>query len=182
MLPPAPPYDEFLSIADISTRHEIEIQGTPDTVFRALTRIDIGRSLVIRLLFLLRGLSREVQTFTGLQSHGFTPLRQVDDSVLIMGIVGQFWRPTGRLRAVSPEEFPSFDEPGWAKAVWGFVLDEAGPGRVRLTTETHIRCTGESARRRFKRYWFVVGPFSGLIRREILRLVRQTVERDEDSH
>ena len=181
--PPAPsgPYAGFLSVADVSSCHRVEIRGRPEDVFRTLIHIDIGRSPIIRLLFLLRGLSREMLTFRGLQDHGFTPLHQVDDAELVMGIVGQFWTPTGRLRSVSPEDFSGFDEPGWAKAVWGFVLEDAGAGRVRLTTETHVRCTGDLARRRFKRYWFLVGPFSGLIRREILRLVRETVESGDDA-
>jgi hypothetical protein len=46
-----------------------------------------------------------------------------------------------------------------------------------LSTETRILCFGENARRTFRLYWTFVGPFSGLIRRGLLRGVRARAER-----
>ena len=43
----------------------------------------------------------------------------------------------------------------------------AGGGQ--LSTETRIAAVDERARRAFGRYWRVVGPFSGVIRRRWLR-------------
>jgi len=45
-----------------------------------------------------------------------------------------------------------------------------------LTTETRVLCSGTAALRSFKRYWLVVGPFSGLIRRHILRAIARVAE------
>jgi hypothetical protein len=36
----------------------------------------------------------------------------------------------------------------------------------------------DRARRAFRRYWLVVGPFSGLIRRRWLRAVEAAIEND----
>ena len=42
-------------------------------------------------------------------------------------------------------------------------------GRSRLSTETRIAAVDRRARRAFRAYWLVVGPFSALIRRQWLR-------------
>jgi hypothetical protein len=49
-------------------------------------------------------------------------------------------------------------------------------GATTLSTETRILCTDDRNRRRFRRYWAVVRPFSGLIRIELLRIVRREAE------
>jgi hypothetical protein len=38
-----------------------------------------------------------------------------------------------------------------------------------LSTETRVQAVDDAALRAFRRYWRVVGPFSGLIRRRWLR-------------
>ncbi len=42
--------------------------------------------------------------------------------------------------------------------------------------ETRVQCLGPRARRNFRLYWALIGPFSGLIRKEALRLVRKGLE------
>ncbi len=63
----------------------------------------------------------------------------------------------------------------FAKAAWNFFIEELGDGRVRLTTETRVRCTSGGAL--FRLYWFFVGPFSGWVRREMLRLIKEDAEK-----
>ena len=45
-----------------------------------------------------------------------------------------------------------------------------------LSTETRVLATDEASRRAFRRYWLVIRPFSGLIRRVWLRAIRQRAE------
>ena len=47
---------------------------------------------------------------------------------------------------------------------------------TRLSTETRVRCSEDASRRRFRLYWAVIAPFSGLIRREVLRTIRHEAE------
>lgn len=72
--------------------------------------------------------------------------------------------------------FRTFDRPGYAKAAWNFSLSEQENGTTRLATETRVLCLDDVSRRRFRLYWAFVGPFSGLIRREMLRSIRSTAE------
>ena len=47
-----------------------------------------------------------------------------------------------------------------------------------LSTETRIVAVDDAARRAFRRYWVVVGPFSGLVRRRWLGAAREATTRD----
>lgn len=75
---------------------------------------------------------------------------------------------------MSPPEFSSFSEPGFAKIAWNFTLQGTTP--VHLSTQTRVVCLDDSSRRRFKLYWNLIRPFSGFIRTEMLRLIRRCAE------
>jgi hypothetical protein len=45
-----------------------------------------------------------------------------------------------------------------------------------LSTETRVLATDAAARRRFRRYWLAIRPFSGLIRRVWLRAIKRRAE------
>ncbi len=72
--------------------------------------------------------------------------------------------------------FLAFADDGCVKAAWNLRIDAAQAGASTLSTETRIRYFGPAARRKFRRYWTLVGPFSGLIRRSLLRGVRHRAE------
>lgn len=163
-----PEYDE-------RSAHEIEVRATADETFGALQNVDLGDDPVVRTLFRLRGLSPRGATLDRFRDAGFTDLSGSSGTELALGIIGRFWTPTGGLRDVAPEDFRSFDEPGYAKAVWSFVVVPEGRS-CRIETETRVSCTDDRARRRFRAYWLVVGPFSGSIRRRMLQLVRTRAE------
>jgi hypothetical protein len=83
--------------------------------------------------------------------------------------------PQGDLKKIDAETFKSFDVAGYAKAVWNFSLREEKTG-TRLTTETRIKCTDMTSRRRFGFYWAIVRPFSGLIRMQMLKAIKRRAE------
>ena len=95
--------------------------------------------------------------------------RQRADEI-VLGLIGRPWLPRYELRHVEANEFASFAEPGFAKVAWNFKLDEADG--IRLSTQSRIRCTDSASLVRFQLYWAFTGPFSGLVRLELLRLVR----------
>ena len=45
-----------------------------------------------------------------------------------------------------------------------------------LSTETRIKCFGRAALWKFRVYWSLIGPFSGLIRKAILKQVKTEAE------
>jgi hypothetical protein len=94
-----------------------------------------------------------------------------------MGAVTQPWKADVQFRGLPPEEFATFHEPGYAKIGWTLAVDPDGPTGSVFRTETRVTTTDLDSRRRFRRYWSLVSPGILLIRREMLRLVRQEAER-----
>lgn len=155
-------------------RHETHVAAAPSVVAGAVRRLDLSASRTVRLLFLLRGLPRASLALDGLLRIGFVELED-EPSALRLGLIGRFWNRRGALRRVDPATFAAFDEPGFAKAVWSFEWQPEADG-TGLVTETTVRCTDETSRRRFARYWRVVKPFSGWIRRRALAAIRSDAE------
>jgi hypothetical protein len=93
---------------------------------------------------------------------------------IVAGAIGRFWRLAGNETAQvrTREEFLSFDQPGYAKAAISFLVrPERGGSRVR--TETRVVGTSPEATRALLRYWRVIRPASGAIRRSWLAAIRR---------
>jgi hypothetical protein len=114
---------------------------------------------------------------------GFTVLGQDERQELVVGAIGQPWLAGGRGVAVADgTQFATFDQAGYAKMAASFRLDPiAGGGTVRLSTETRVACTDAASARRFARYWRLVRPASGAIRRSWLAAIKRRAERRVDS-
>ena len=168
--------DRFLHQYDVRERHAIVIAADAATVDACTRNLDLRGSRIARLLFRLRGMRGDALGLDGLRRMGFSVLADVPGEELVLGLIGRFWTPSGGLCRFDAPDFVAFDEPGWAKAAWNFGLTPTPDGRVRLTTETRVRCTDAASRRRFRAYWLVVRPFSGLIRRIVLREIRRQAE------
>ncbi|HVF30620.1 MAG TPA: hypothetical protein VNA22_06595 [Pyrinomonadaceae bacterium] len=167
--------DEFLSDYDFVEKHGISIDADAATIYRAANEVNFGQSFVIRWLFRFRGLSGENVTLRSLRRTRFELLGETPNRELLLGLVGKFWTPRGDLKKVDAESFKTFDRPGYAKAVWNFSLHTEGECS-RLMTETRVRCLDAGSRRSFGFYWMFVRPFSGLIRMEMLRVIKQKAE------
>ena len=172
--------DGWLPRFDVSKRHSIAIPASPERVWEEVLRYDFSRSAVTRILMTLRGYggrpSGGGETLSDrLQRFGFTLLGESPGEELVFGLVGKFWQPDGGLCPVTAAEFPSFAEPGFAKAAWNLRVRGSGLHLTHseLSTETRVLCLGESAHRKFVLYWRLVEPFSGAIRWSLLRGVRR---------
>ena len=173
--------DEFLPVFDIVMRHAVSVAAPAAAVWDALHRADFAGAWYVRALLMLRGLRRPTQTdrltLDRLVRGAFIPLGERVGREIALGVVGRFWIPSGGRVTVRPEDFKRFARPGHAKAVWTFVLDPEGPEATRLTTETRVACVDAASRRRFRLYWLVVRPFSGIIRTAMLAAVAREATR-----
>jgi len=168
--------DSFLPEYDFSETHDIRIRATAKAVFRALNEIDLCESAPVRWLFRLRGLPTREITLREMRRLRFEVLGESENQELLLGLAGRFWTIKGDLRKISSRNFREFDEKDYAKAVWNFSLAEA-EGETRLTTETRVKCLDAESRKKFGFYWTLIQPFSALIRKEILKAVKQRAER-----
>lgn len=63
--------------------------------------------------------------------------------------VTQPWKGEVQFRALPPDEFAAFDEPGYAKIVWTLEAEDLPGGEATVRTRTRVKTTDPSARRRF---------------------------------
>jgi hypothetical protein len=162
---------------------EVHRTTAPPGALAAVKEAGPGEMPLVRTLFAFRSLPALVARGRGLPTargrplveqlveFGFVPLAD-EDNELVLGYVGQPWRLAGgsmpRLR--SAEEWEAFAEPGYVKAAMNFLVADG-----ELSTETRIKATDEASRRRFGRYWRVIRPASGSIRRSWLCAAKRRV-------
>ncbi len=166
--------DDFLPKYDFVETHDIKVCAPPETILKSVDEIDFCESLIIRALMFLRGMPSAKMRLRDLRKSNFEILGKRDNE-LLLGLAGKFWTIRGELQKVNADNFREFNKKGFAKAVWNFSVDAKG-NETRLTTETRIRCLDDASRRSFGFYWTFIQPFSGLIRREMLRIVKKKAE------
>jgi len=174
--------DEFLPHHDFGARYERRINATPADASQSLLVADFNDAWIVRLLMMLRSGRRIPRNRTPgdlrqrVQGTGFVILAEVPNEEIVIGVAGKFWRPDGgRCLDLTAGDFIGFSRSGYAKAVWNFKLAAAADITV-LSTETRIHCFGRAALWKFRAYWCLVGPFSGLIRKAILNQVKTAAE------
>jgi hypothetical protein len=185
--------DDFLPAYDVVERHEIRVRAPAATVYAALRHADLAGSPIVRLLFALRLLPillvapvrtlrqsrfrrRKAITLSDFEARGFRVLAQDPPHELLIGLSGAFWTVTGGLRPVNSESFRGPQPAGTARAAWNFRVIDEDAANCRLTTETRVQCADARSRRRFRCYWLMVRPFSGLVRRLMLDSIRRHAE------
>jgi hypothetical protein len=173
--------DRLIPHPDAAERHAITIAASRDRVWDAVTHLDPSDLRLAKPLFAARNLvSRLRNGHPQRDRPDFTPLAEKPGHEIVLGTIGQWWR-LGSAESVhsiaTAEDFHAFDLPGYAKATFSFLLEDAGGGRVRLVTETRVQATSPDARRAFLRYWTVIRLGSGLVRHVILSAVRTRATR-----
>ena len=157
--------DAFLPIHDVSAIYQIRINAPPSVVYQCLLRSDFNGLWLVRLLTTIRTGKRQARNRVPrdlpqrLQGTGFVILDDVPGAELVIGVAGKFWRPDGgRCLDLSTCDFGAFARAGYAKAAW------------------RIKCFGRATLWKFRFYWSLVGLFSGLIRKAILKQVKTRAE------
>ena len=170
-------------------RHQALVRAPASTVHRSLMEVDFGGHPVVRLLLGLRSLPgrllrRRVWTrptyslrLRDASGFGFVFLEERPPHQVVLGLTGRFWQVSGGLLPTDPRTFRDCVPAGSARVAWSFELTPRGDDATLLSTETRILCADAAARRAFGRYWLLVRPGSGLLRRVLLRSVQADAER-----
>ena len=171
------PLDDFLPVYEFSERHSVAIDAPAERIDAALRAVSIADIPLARALWRLRRLGRPygdvTKPFVGGELPGVV-LEDVPDVGVVVGLTGQFWRLRGSRRTDGPttaEAFLAYSRRDTAKAVIDFRV-----GHASLSTETRVHVVDPTARRKFRGYWLVIRPFSGLIRILLLRAARRRAE------
>ena len=182
---PRPLLDEVLPRFDVHEIHEAWVPAPVGVVYAAVKQVTAREVRLLMPLEALRGLPRLLiarrpfrpdhsapllEAFT----VGVVPLGERLGSEIAAGAIGRFWRLFGNEPAPirTRDEFLAFTEPGYTKAAIGFAVTPEADG-TRVKTETRVVGTSVEATRAFHRYWLVIRPASGAIRRSWLAAVRR---------
>lgn len=180
--------DNILPQFQVNERHSVTIQASNEEIFSVLLDSeDIASSVIFKTLIKLRELPT---AFSGQQQELFSknPLRlqelmqQADFAVLggkknqeiVFGFIGQFWNlfDLNIIKITSLSKYLNFKKKGYAKAAINFYCEPHPQGST-LSTETRIYLPDKHSLLKFRLYWFLIRPFSGLIRQIILKKIKR---------
>ncbi|NOZ74460.1 MAG: hypothetical protein GXO90_03655 [FCB group bacterium] len=168
--------DQFLPHYDVNARHQIDIRAPIGRAYSVTRFLDMRDSRIVRWLYSLRGLPEYNLTLDGMLKWGFVLLADKPSQEIVFGLIGRFWTPSAQIQSINADAFVKFDRPGFAKAAGNMTFIPQDDGSVRVTTETRVHCLDNTSRRHFRLYWLLIGPFSSIIRKEWLRLIKQRAE------
>ncbi len=162
--------DSIMPRCHFSERHQRRLAASPQRAMAELRLIDLTRSPLIRSLFALRGVP--AGTLGTMFAGGFRVLDEQADRGLVVGSVGRFWGSGGGIEPIADTAaFLANRKPGCARLAWAFEFLPLPDGGCEAVTETRILCNDFAARWRMTLYWMLIRPASGMIRREMLRLL-----------
>jgi hypothetical protein len=190
--------DQFLPTYDVGVVHADVFRAASARCYLAASELDLFRTPLIRTLIGIRGLPQRVAStvrgratpitleaarrtfrFRDMVDLGWISLGETPGVELVLGQVSRPWKGVAVSTDVpaTPEQFTGFDESGFAKIAASLRVDPYGSDSSILTIETRVALTDDASRRRFRRYWLVIGPFSSLIRRMAMRLLAKELRR-----
>jgi hypothetical protein len=182
--------DRVLDSYNFHEFHSTRVNASPEAVYRAIQDVTVDEIRWIKPLMAIRTFpawlfkkrsrrSTSAPILDVATRSSFFYLVREPPREIVVGTVGQFWRVAGGApppRPASPEAFVALDDAAFAKVVMNFVVEDAGPGKTILTTETRILAPEGAARRRFAAYWRLIYPGSSLIRVGWLEGIKKRAE------
>ncbi|MFC4542681.1 hypothetical protein ACFO5R_12190 [Halosolutus amylolyticus] len=193
--------DRHLPAYDVTQHRHAVVDADPETTYAAMLEADMMdtgpavralgrlRDLPARLAHRIRG--TEPAQFPGEltiarlgESDEWLLIGERPGEELVFGSVGTFWRPSIEWREVDPDAFAAFDESGYAKLAVSLSVRPYGAERTLLTYEARTATTDAASRRKFRRYWRLIGPFAGYLMSRALERMRIDAEeraRDRDA-
>jgi len=181
-----PLLDRFMPEYEVAERHYIRIAAPAATTFSVATDLHLTQSAVIQAIFKTRELVlrarpdtsvRPQALTTQMKALGWSVLAEIPDREIVMGAATQPWMANVVMRALPPDQFVAFHEPGYVKIAWTLRADSIGPAESIARTETRVATTDPTAPAKFRRYWSFFSPGIILIRHICLGLVKKEAER-----
>ena len=177
--------DRFMPSCEVAERHQIHVLAPAAITLDAAKDQDLQDVPVVKAIFRARevvlGVKHQPHVPQGLLHEclalGWGRLAEVEDREIVVGGVTRPWEATTIFRALPPDEFAAFNEPGYVKIAWTLRADPVGEQESIFRTETRVSTTDPVAREKFRIYWSFFSPGIGLIRWAMLRPVKAEAER-----
>ena len=178
--------DRFMPSFDVVERHQTAVLAPAAVTLEAAKDMPLLSMPGVRAIFkgreLILGATPDTQDRpTGLiaemRSLGWGVLAEVPGREIVVGAVTKPWESNVTFRAIPPDDFATFKEPGYVRIAWTLRADPIDARRSVFRTETRAAATDADARAKFRWYWSFLSPGIFLIRRLSLRPLRAEAER-----
>jgi len=165
--------DHFISTYEVVERHHVRIVAPAEITFSAACNMNLQQSAVVRAIFkgreLILGSEPEERPCSlGLVAQakvwGWGVLAEEPGREIIFGAATQPWLANPVFRALPPDEFKTFHEPGYVKIAWTLRSETIDATKSVFRTETRVATTDPTSRANFRRYWAFLSPGIILIR------------------
>jgi len=164
-------------------RHSARIHAQPQQVMQAIRQSTFGDMKSLRTLLQIRGavlrihdagdVLQDKRVLDAFSASGY--LSGGNEHEIVM-YGGANVRAKRGLEVRSVKEFVDYREQGAVKMAYGFNVEDAGDGWSTITTETRVVVTDDLTRRGMARYWRLIVPGSGLLRRQWLDGIKKRAE------
>ena len=181
-----PLLDRFMPEYEIVERHHVRIAAPAAVTLDVARELDMDASPIVRTIvrareIILGATPEDRQHPRGLlanmESLGWGVLADVPGQEVVVGAVTRPWEANVIFRAVPPEQFAAFNEPGYVKIAWTIRADSLSDSLSIFRTETRAIATDAHARSTFRRYWACLSPGIIVIRWALLGPVKKEAER-----
>jgi len=178
--------DHLIPHPDHQEHHHIDLDCDQQTAYQAARHLDFNSSKLIRRLFALRRLDFDSLTIDAMTSDGsFAIIHENPPHEYVIGHGQRFDADadadadSGSSSGSSSNSFENTTVGHGLAIGWNFATEPLGDDRTRLSTETRVSCYGTVTRWLFKPYWLIVRPFSGIVRKEMLKAAAEAVADDQ---
>lgn len=195
--------DKYLPGYDFTEVHTTKVKASSEVTYQAMLDTTLGEiHWFVNFLLNLRALPEKL---AGRKENPYTPpvstmnkpmLKQMLESefvkideqapreivfgLIVPGTIGRVWKKSSAdiLKIENAAEFLAFNDPTFLHVIANFsITDAPEPGYVIVRTESRTRGLSEKARKNFRPYWWVIRPWSGLIRRLWLGAIKRRAEK-----
>jgi hypothetical protein len=118
---------------------------------------------------------KHLLTIGHLTSMGFIKLEEQPGKEILYGIISSSPTFSTCHSNLSAASFIANTSGTIIKAVINFKIEEQNNLTQVISTETRIWCGSRKMKIKFSLYWFLVKPFSQLVRRSMLRQMKQQI-------
>jgi hypothetical protein len=181
-----PLLDRFIPAYEIVERHQIRVAAPAAVTLDVARNMDLQASPVVRTIIRAREVilgatpadrERPRGLLAETQALGWGVLAEVPGREVVVGAVTKPWEANVTFRALPPDQFAAFNEPGYVKIVWTIRADPINVTESVFRTETRAIATDPVARSTFRRYWSFLSPGIIVIRWAVLGPVKREAER-----
>lgn len=175
--------DEIMPEYQFFEKHSTRVHARPDQVMRAVRESRFGDLKSFSTLMNIRSVAlrihdkgdslRDKRVFDVFTLSGYVSGANDHEVLLAGGANARVGRP---LQLPNLQAFAEYHEPGAVKMAFNFHADDIGNGWCIVTTETRVLATDDATRRGMSRYWRLIVPGSGLLRRQWLDAIKEKAE------